>query len=99
MDTTATGFDARRSEYIATAAAGTPVEVSKRGAPHVAIVSAEEYRSLGHAEAALHGFLRLAARGAECWEYQERAEDLMKLVRSGALNVPSDLEVTAPSTA
>lgn len=86
--------------FAADAAAGTRVQVTNRNQEYVTIMSTAEARRLDYAAAALQGFLRLAARNADCSEYQERAEDLLSLIESGAIQIPDSLkEVGEPSHA
>jgi|SRR5690606_12087635 len=89
---TASELSRQASALGAQAAAGDRVEITNQGREYVTIMSTTEARRLDYAAAALQGFLRLAARGADCWEYQERAEDLAELVRCGALRLPPDVE-------
>lgn len=91
MQTTASRYCAHVAEMMATAHGGTPVEVTRRGREYVTTISTDELRRLETASAALAGFLRLAAREAECWEYSERAEDLVRLIRVGSVQLPRDL--------
>lgn len=88
---TASELSRQASTLGAQAAAGDRVEITNQGNDYVTIMSTAEVKRLDYAAAALQGFLRLAARGAECWEYQERAEDLLDLIKSGALNLPADI--------
>lgn len=90
-------INANISGELGKAVDGTIVHVTNRGREHVSVISTDRLRHLQYATAALSGFLRLAARDAECWEYQERAEDLLDLIKSGALSLPADIteEVTA----
>lgn len=85
-------INANISRELGKAVDGTIVHVTNRGREHVSVISTEQLRHLQYATAALSGFLRLAARGADCWEYAERAEDLAELVRCGALRLPPDVE-------
>jgi len=91
MHTTATEYSARVAELMATAYDGTPVEVTRRGQGYVTTIGTDQLRRLETATAALAGFLRLAARDADCWEYSERAEDLMRLIRVRPEELPHDL--------
>lgn len=91
MQTTATDYSGRVAELMAAAYDGTPVEVTRRGREYVTTIRTEDLRRLETAAAALAGFLRLAAREAECWEYSERAEDLVRLIRVGSVKLPRDL--------
>jgi len=85
---TASELSRQALALAADAADGKRIEITNRGREHVTLMSTAEARRLDYAAAALQGFLRLAARDAECWEYQERAEDLLDLIKSGALNLP-----------
>lgn len=78
------------AQRLATAHAGTPVDVTRRGQEYVTIVATDRLRQLETASAALVGLLRLAAREAECWEYAEHAEDLLRLVRVSGVQLPTE---------
>lgn len=75
-----------------TAYGGTPVEVLRRGRSYVTTVNSEYLQRLETAAAVATGFLRLAARGAQCYEYSERAEDLLRLLRAGSVRLPQEIE-------
>lgn len=86
---TASELSRQALALAAAAADGERIEITNRGREHVTIMATSEARQLDHAASALTGFLRLAARGADCWEYAERAEDLVHMIQSGALNLPA----------
>src|SRR5690606_20427777 len=85
---TASELSRQALALAADAADGERIEITNRGSEYVTLMSTAEARRLDYAAAALQGFLRLAARDAECWEYQERAEDLLDLIKSGAFRRP-----------
>lgn len=97
---TVTEFCSKVTQRLSDAAQGDRVEITKQGGDYATVVATDELRRLDYAAAALQGFLRLAARDAECWEYQERADDLLDLIRSGALDLPAHvMEVAQTDTA
>jgi len=97
---TASELSRQALALAADAADGERIEITNRGSEYVTLMSTAEARRLDYAAAALQGFLRLAARDAECWEYQERAEDLLDLIKSGAIQIPESLtkEVGEPAS-
>ncbi len=96
MQRTVTTFCTNVTSDLLRAADGERVEVDRKGrTDYSTVISTDELRRLDHAATALRGFLRLAARGADCEDYQEQAETLVDLIDSGAIDLPAEIVADA----